>query len=98
MLKDKEIRSKFRDLWDRIGEVRDQREHDLDYIVRGKGKRPDRVYHGNADVIADGTSTIHVGDEHLLGNRADVREVIKAAEWTLRALDESGIVPDWMKA
>jgi hypothetical protein len=59
-------------------ELRNMREHDLEH--QSGGGHHQRTYsHVNADIVADGSSTVHVNGQYLIGNRLDVGKTAAAA-------------------
>lgn len=99
-LTDKNIRKMHEEIWTRVGEVRDQREHVLEYGVQSKGKKQSKFIHegsdGSVTYSVDGTSTMVTDKGHFLGGRVSVEEVMAAAENVLTAINQSGLLPDWL--
>ena len=78
----KEIADKFENEIPYIKEVRNMREHEIEYF-KGKGRKQKnfvRSVDGSRAIVSDATSTIVNEDEYLIGGRLNVQKAISVAK------------------
>jgi len=92
LLRKKDFKQLYR-LEASVIEVRHIREHDENYATGG-GRKRDRLFAGDENIMADATSTIVLDSGPLLGNRLNVIELKMAAESAYAILHDVQVQSD----
>lgn len=73
-----------------VSDLRDMREHELQYLgyIKGKCKKPEEFVRNTGGMAADATSTFIDPGRYMIGNRLCVEDAINVAETILPVLEK----------